>query len=190
MPSARTNDFVKQVQAIRADARELVSGLTEEQLNWKPAPSKWSIAQNLDHLTRTVDQYPQKIHQMIAESKARVAAGRKEYREGFIASFVLKGMEPPPKMRVKTSKFAEPPSLHRKDVVIAEFDDAHRRLEEAIAATDGVSLGHARMPSPFAKLVLFTLHQAIVVNLSHGRRHLWQARQVRNALPSAAGSPR
>ncbi len=32
-------------------ARELVSGLSNAQLNWKPAPEKWSIAQCLDHLT-------------------------------------------------------------------------------------------------------------------------------------------
>jgi DinB family protein len=35
-----------------ADARSVVSGLSDAQLNWQPAPDKWSIAQCLEHLPR------------------------------------------------------------------------------------------------------------------------------------------
>jgi hypothetical protein len=32
------------------DARQLVSGLSEAQLNWRPSPTAWSVAQCLAHL--------------------------------------------------------------------------------------------------------------------------------------------
>jgi hypothetical protein len=38
---------------------------------------------------------------------------------------------------------------------------------------------HGRTASPFSKLLRFTLGQVFALNTAHGRRHLWQARQVR-----------
>src|SRR5215469_8329081 len=39
------------------NARELVSGLTEEQLNWQPAPGSWSVGQCLEHLCKVNEIY-------------------------------------------------------------------------------------------------------------------------------------
>ena len=38
-------------------AREFVAELTEEQLNWQPAPSSWSVGQCLEHLCITNEAY-------------------------------------------------------------------------------------------------------------------------------------
>ena len=38
-------------------AREFVAELTEEQLNWQPAPSSWSVGQCLEHLCVTNEAY-------------------------------------------------------------------------------------------------------------------------------------
>ena len=40
-----------------ATARRLFSELSEAQLNWKPAPEKWSIAQCLEHLAVTSSKF-------------------------------------------------------------------------------------------------------------------------------------
>jgi len=32
------------------EARRIVEGLTDEQANWQPSPTAWSIAQRLNHL--------------------------------------------------------------------------------------------------------------------------------------------
>jgi len=63
--------------------------------------------------------------------------------------------------------------------VLEEFDEIHARLEELMIRADGVSLQHGRMRSPFLPLIRFTLGQAFAVNIAHARRHLWQAREVR-----------
>lgn len=44
----------QQTDAISARAVELFAGLSEEQLAWRPGPSRWCIAENLLHLERTV----------------------------------------------------------------------------------------------------------------------------------------
>src|SRR5947209_16641423 len=38
-------------------ARALLAGLTEEQLNWQPAPGTWSVGQCLEHLCLTNEAY-------------------------------------------------------------------------------------------------------------------------------------
>jgi uncharacterized damage-inducible protein DinB len=38
-------------------AKKLVAELTEEQLNWQPAPGSWSVGQCLEHLSITNEAY-------------------------------------------------------------------------------------------------------------------------------------
>ena len=41
------------IHAIALDAEKLFGSLSAEQLNWKPAPDRWSVAQCLEHLINT-----------------------------------------------------------------------------------------------------------------------------------------
>jgi hypothetical protein len=172
-------DLLGQVEVLRRDARELTRGLSPAQLNWRPAPARWSILQCLEHLTRTVQLYPQRVEAMFAEARQRAAQHRRPYREGALTKFLVRGMEPPPKLRVRTMRSMNPPPDLDADRVLRDFDEAHTLLASWIAAADGVSLVHGRTTSPFTKMLRFTLGQVFALNTAHGRRHLWQARQVR-----------
>ncbi|HEX6132759.1 MAG TPA: DinB family protein [Longimicrobiales bacterium] len=180
--------LVEQLDAVLLDAEALTDSLNREQINWQPGPGRWSIAQCLDHLTRTVLLYPAEIERMLGESRARSGAGERPYREGWLSRRIVAGLEPPPRMRVRTIRPVDPPELHDGQAVVREFNAAHRRLRELIVAADGVSLRHARMRSPFLRLVRFTLGQVLAMILAHARRHLWQARQVRQhaAFPQSS----
>jgi hypothetical protein len=170
--------LIEQLDAILVDVRSLADGLTPEQLTWKPDDRRWSIAQCLDHLTRTVKLYPAEIERMIAESRARAATAR-PYREGWISRWIVSSMEPPPGLRIRTRRSVEPGADVDGATVVREFERSFARLNELILAADGVSMRHGRMRSPFARMFRFTLGQVLAMNLAHARRHVWQARQVR-----------
>lgn len=172
------SSLIEQLDAIVLDARAVMEGLTAEQVNWKPEGLRWSIGQCLDHVTRTVGLYPEAIERMIGEARRRVGSD-KPFREGWLSRWAISAMEPPPKLRIRTMRRVEPADRLDAEVVTAEFEAALGRLRELIAAADGVSLRHARMRSPFARVLRFTLGQTFAINLAHARRHLWQARQVR-----------
>jgi hypothetical protein len=176
-------DLLAQVAALRRDARELTAGLSPAQLNWRPSPKRWSIAQCLEHLTRTVMLYPERVEAMLVEAKQRAARREKPYRESAFSRWFVRSMNPPVKLRVPTTKQVNPPPDLDAERVKREFDAAHERLTSWIAAADGLSLRHARTTSPFNRMFRFTLGQVFALNTAHGRRHLWQARQVR-AQPS------
>ena len=47
----------QELTASDARAAALVKPLTPEQLNWKPAPEKWSVGQCLEHLAISTEVY-------------------------------------------------------------------------------------------------------------------------------------
>ena len=169
--------LIEQLDEILVDARSLTDGLTPEQFNWKPDAGRWSIGQCLEHITRTLLLYPAEIERMIQEARARAPVAR-PYREGWFSRWFVRNMEPPPRMRIRTKKSVEPGSNLDRDTVVRAFQAAFARLQDLMLASDGLSLRHGRMRSPFAPVLRFTLGQVLAMNLAHARRHLWQARQV------------
>ena len=186
----RLREWIAQIETVRAAARELAGDLTREQLNWRPDATRWSVGQCLQHLTLTARLYPEAVERMLVEARARHAAGGRAFGEGWLSRKVVEGMEPPPKMRVRTSRKATPPQDLDPERVLSEFEDIHERIQTLMVAADGVPLQHARMRSPFLPLLQFTLSQVFAIIVSHARRHLWQARQVREhpGFPRAATS--
>jgi hypothetical protein len=178
LANAVLNRYIEQLDTLRQEALGLVDGLTDAQFNWKPDPSSWSVGQCLQHVTMTVLLYPAKIEAMIVEARDRVQRGLRPYREGAFTRWFVRSMEPPPMLRVRTLRKVQPPSMLERDRVLRDFEEAHARLSELVAAADGVSLKHGRTASPFFPLLRFTLDQVLALNLAHGRRHLWQARQI------------
>lgn len=178
--ASRLLDLIGELEASERDAHALAGGLSDGQLNWSPAPGRWSIGQCLDHLTRTVGLYPEAIRRMIGEAAAREAAGGGPYREGWISRYVVASLEPPVRHRVRTIAAVVPPPRLERERVLAEFTAAHRQLAELVRSAGDVDPRRARMRSPFMRVLRFTLGQVLRMNAAHARRHLWQARQVRN----------
>jgi len=51
--NAELQGYGDQLLSVRQDAVGLMSGLTEAQFNWKPAPERWSMSGCVDHLNKT-----------------------------------------------------------------------------------------------------------------------------------------
>jgi hypothetical protein len=78
-----------------AAARELVSGLSHAQLNWKVSPEKWSIAQCLDHLAVTSRQFDGYFTAALerGRKKCPVTSGP-AYRPTFMGGWLIKVVHP------------------------------------------------------------------------------------------------
>jgi hypothetical protein len=177
-----------EIEALVRDAHELVADLTEEQVNWRPAPHRWSIAQCLSHIVLTTRAYLAGLDSAIAEAKERGAAGLAPYRQSFVSNRLVRSMEPPPGFKIKTFRSLEPLERFKTDDLLAAFVSVLNDLTERLRRAAGVDLDGGRMRSPFIGLLRMTIDQAIRLQLAHTRRHLWQARQVRQSptFPSRA----
>jgi hypothetical protein len=75
-------------------AQRLVDGLSEEQLNWAPAPGRWSVGQCLEHLCITNEAY---LPAISAALRGKPDAPVEEIAPGWFGGwFIRKFIEPSP----------------------------------------------------------------------------------------------
>jgi hypothetical protein len=178
--SAELREQLERIEAIKRDALALVDALTDEQLNWRPDPSRWSIAQCLHHIVLSGAGYVSRLGELVETSRKREQLGQPPLRPGMLSGWFIRSMEPPPRFKAKTFRSIEPPPASMsRDAVFNEFIAFHDELANRVRAMRDVNLNGARMPSPFFRPLRFTIGQVITLLITHARRHLWQARQVR-----------
>jgi hypothetical protein len=182
-------DLLRQIDVIKADGHAVCAGLSESQFNWRPGEGRWSIAECLVHLNRSVTATLPAFDRAILEgqAKGRVAKGGGPVRYGWFSRWMIGSMEPPPKRRMKTFPILAVPvgGTHRLTTVLPEFVAVRDQLAERIRRADGLDLQGNRTVSPVTRLLRMPLGAYLRFVVTHDRRHLWQARQVRNGLSAS-----
>jgi len=171
-----------ELEQINRDAESLCSGLSEEHLGWRPGPKRWSIAENLIHLRTTGEVFLPTMDRVIEEAK------RKDWRSDGPFKLSLKGRlfcwytEPPPKIRLPAPPQLKPLLRGPASEALPLFLESQRWIVQRLEAANGVDLNRARITSPLAKFITMDLLTIFSVSCTHGRRHIWQARNVRRAI--------
>ena len=173
-------DLLDQIDACENAARGLVSSLTEAQVNWQPAPGRrWSIGQCLDHLRATNLFYASRFLTLTERARDRAIGGFRGLRPSWVARKFIASMEPPPRIRSKAFKSVVPASTVRRDEALAGFIASHDPYRALVRAAADVDVNRVTGPNPFVRLVPMSVATVLLVVPAHDRRHLWQARQVR-----------
>ena len=113
-------------------AKSLNAGLFAAQMNW-------SIAQNLAHLNFGY-QYFDTIASSIAAARAKGIIGNGPFRYGWLSSWIVKSMEPPPKRKFKAAKIYTPSPDVDAAKAPADYLRMTARLTELIQEADGLNL--------------------------------------------------
>lgn len=173
------DDYRRQLEANSRDARALADGLAASRFNWRPELGRWSIAECLAHLCTANRHYLHPIDEAIEKARARGWTGEGPFRYGFLSNAMVRGMEPPVTHRTRAPRAFRPPPEFAPESVLPSFlavqDELARRIENA----RGLDLRRARVVSPITRLLRLNLGAAFALIAAHNRRHLWQARQVR-----------
>ncbi len=172
-------DLGQQYQALETDAEALLAGLSEAQLAWQPERARWSVAHCLHHLNIADLGYQASFDRALAKLRARGSHGDGTVRLGFLEAKFAGMLEPPPSRPVSAPKRFHPALERPPEEVVAEFRAVRKRFRALLDAGDGLDLNRLRVRSPVSPLIRFRLGSAFVIAAAHDRRHLWQARQVR-----------
>jgi DinB superfamily len=180
--------YLEQIRYIRQDIAALVANLADDQFNWRPAPDRWSIGECFEHLNLTAAAYIPVIDAAIADARERNLRSDGPFVYPMLERLFVASNEPPPRRRLKAFKAYRPPPRLAREVVMNAFSGWQDRLSERIHAADGLDLRRARRRSPILPLLKMSLGTMFALVLTHERRHIWQARQVRNqsSFPSPA----
>ena len=174
-------DLEQQLDRSIEAARAVLDGLTLDQVNWRPAPDRWSIGECISHLNVSIRAALPALDRAIETARERGFTGAGTPRYGWFATWMVRAQEPPVKRRVKTFPVFQPVATrHDAARLHPEFRAVRDELRERLARAAGIDWGRARVVSPASRFFRLPFGAYVAFLLAHDRRHLWQAREVRN----------
>jgi hypothetical protein len=158
-------------------ARQLFAGLSDPQLLEKPPSGGWSLAECVAHLNLATEEFYKRGS--LELKGLPKSAGR--LRADFIGKLLAWALEPPYRMKMKTSPFAMPAQVNASSV-LPEYLAIQTKLQQKLNECEGLAIDKVKIASPFGEKISYNLYSFFLITTSHQRRHLWQAEQVRKTL--------
>ena len=163
-------------------ARQLVSDLSEAQLNWQPGAGAWSVAQCLGHLGQMNSVLTAALRSAVGQANKDSVMPRQPIQPGWFGRWFIQQMEPPPRRKMKTPRQGVPEAHKSGEEILRAFIAAHDELRSLIHEARDMDLNRIRFRNPFIGLLRYTVGTALLVIGAHDRRHLGQAGQVCAAM--------
>lgn len=170
--------LIAETDALARDAQTRFGHLNAAQLNWKPAPESWSVAQCLDHLMTA--------NREMLTPMAAVASGRHKASfwervpvlPGLMGKFMVKAVSPDAKQKVKAPAKIRPSASALDTQIVTRFVAQQHEVAEHFKQLAAVEADRIVMTSPLLSVVTYSLLDAARLITAHQRRHLAQARRV------------
>ena len=161
------------------DAKATFGLLSAGQLNWKPAPKSWSIAQCFDHLITTHSLYFPLFEKLANGNAKQTFWESYSPLSGFFGRFLIKSLRPENVKPMKTTSKAFPSSSEIGGDIIERYVENQNQLINAIRKVPAdVDPQKRIVSSPLMGLVTYTLDDCYEILVVHGPRHFNQAKRV------------
>ena len=171
----------EQFDALKQSARDLTDGLSDAQINWQPAPGSWSIGQCLSHLNVAGFLIVRRMEDAIENAHSNGLYSSGPFRYGMLGKWFVRSMQPDAWLRFPAPAPYMPTSDHRREVIVPRFVELQENLIAAVENANGLDLQRITIVSPVSRLIRFNLGTWFAATEAHERRHLAQARRVRDA---------
>jgi hypothetical protein len=165
------------LEDITRDVQASFGSLDARQLNWKEAPSRWSVAQCLEHLLKSNAMMFRATDEALAAGGPRGFWQRVPGAPRFFGRFLVRSMAPGTR-KVKTTPAAEPSASDIAADIVVRFVAQQGEAVSRVAAVDPHAATRAIVTSPFAGFVTYSVLDAWRLTAAHERRHVEQARRV------------
>jgi hypothetical protein len=174
----------RELDAREAFVKERFTGLTEEQINWKPTPDEWSIGQIFEHTLKGNLKYRAAIESALASAPP---GENPRYSSGFMGRLLIRALKPGSNMYAPVPKVLEPTEGPFRPDIVQQFVGELEEAKALLQKSKGKDLAKAVFTSPFAKFVKVRVGDAFKVMEVHDYRHLQQAEAVmqRPGFPAA-----
>ena len=167
-------------RVIAKRASAAVEHVGTERVADRPSPARWSVAENLIHLTLASEAYLPIWQESLQRARDEVETSHENIEQ---APFKLDGwgkfwvwfLEPPPKARFRSPKRFRPVVLPPAEEVLATFLESQDGVLSAIELGEGLALDQMKIHSAFGRGIRYSVWSSFCATLAHQRRHLWQA---------------
>ncbi|HJX90330.1 MAG TPA: DinB family protein [Pyrinomonadaceae bacterium] len=174
-----------ELQQLKEDLVTLASGagdefgrLNVEQLNWKPAPERWSVAQCFDHLVTSNASYFPVFDSVINGQKKSRAIERIPLLPNLWGMLLIKSLDPNATRKLKAPGRFQPSASDISGSIIEDFVEQQTKLAESIEAIKKLNPERIVITSPAASMITYRLMDAFRIIVVHEKRHFQQAQRV------------
>ena len=137
---AELEDDRRQLKDVLERAEAIVADLNAEQARWKPAPDRWSVAECLDHLIATSRPYLIDLAAKVEKARAKGVLRDREPKRGWLGSWFINSLEPPPKRKFKALQPFVPATGPGIAAVMEEYHSHKKRWDEISVDSIGLDL--------------------------------------------------
>ena len=173
-------DLIGQLDMVQLQAVQNFSLLSADQLNWKPDPSKWSIAQCLDHLIVSNSTYFPIFDKILANEYRLSFVQRLNPLKKLMGSMMSKTLGPQLVRKFHSPRIFEPSSSQINPGIVEEFSNLQNKLKNYFTKLLQPSLTKITVASPVSSIITYPLSDALKIIAGHEQRHLHQAINVLN----------
>ncbi len=181
MTPDQARDLKAELEVVSKEAQAVAEGIDPTRMTKRPASGGWSVAEILQHLILTADAMLPLIEGALAQLEREGRKSTAEAGLGVMGWLLVKALEPPPRMKSKTSKPFEPVAVGDPQTLASRLLETNAGLAAAIDRATGLATNTVKIASPFNASVRYNVYAALRITLVHARRHLWQAREARAA---------
>src|SRR5262245_48548207 len=126
--------LISDAGTIRDDTRASFGSLSRDQLNWKPSPEKWSIAQCLDHLMSANGAYFPVFEDLLKGRKQTTFWEQLPWLPGVWGKFLIKAVSPESPRKIKAPQVFAPSVSDIDGEIVSRFADQQNQVIEYITA--------------------------------------------------------
>jgi hypothetical protein len=158
-----------------AKLEALARSLDEARWSGRSPHGGWSPAQCAMHLNTTTEAFLPLIADALDRAKEFCDCSSRIPRFDPVGWLMLKSIEPPYRMRMKTPPPFEPGAAAARDDVFQRWNEMQSALIALLERADAYPIGRIKADSPFSARMRYSVFSAFRIIAAHQRRHLWQA---------------
>lgn len=174
--------WISEIDAVTHAVEQEFASLDAGQLNWKPRPGIWSIAQNIEHLIVVNETYFPVIAALKAGAYRTPFLGRLGFMVSFFGKTVLNAVLPDRRKKMSTFPIWEPAQSEIGADILERFSKHQQDLKNHIEDSSDFIQQGAVISSPANRNIVYTLETAFDIIVAHEQRHLEQAREIKRML--------
>lgn len=148
------------------------------QLNWRPDPAQWSVAQCFEHLFTANRLMFGAAEAALNHAQPRTLWQRLPLLPGVLGRMLIRSQGPRGAWKFTASPKAQPAATDIAADVILRVVEQHRDAVAWIKTLDEREAARAIMTSPFIRVITYSVLDGCRLVVAHGRRHFEQARRV------------
>ena len=175
--------FIKTILQKGKEAKDKVklefSDISLEQLNWKPSPESWSIAQCLEHLIISDSSYFSDLKK-ITEGTFKMNFWERYSPLSGICGRILKDqLQEQVKKKMTAPEKLQPNTSEKNLAFIEKFHKNWDIFLEYVSNCRNVDIDKTIITSPIIRIVTYSLRDALYFLVQHEHRHINQAIRVK-----------